>query len=78
MTEADEYLDCKGMNCPQPMVETRKKIIKMQEGETLEVVGDHGPSREEVPMAMEEGGNEILDVFDDDEGNWHVLIKKQG
>ena len=73
---ADEIINVKGLTCPAPLVEARKKINKMQVGQTLEVVGDHAPSKKEVPEVMEDLGHEIVSVTD--EGNtWHVIIKKK-
>jgi TusA-related sulfurtransferase len=73
---ADEKIDVQGLTCPQPLIETKKKIKKMEIGKTLEVVGDHGPSKKEVPEMMEEQGHEIVSVTA--EGNvWHVTIKKK-
>ena len=73
---ADEVLDVKGLTCPAPLVESRKKLNKMQVGQTLEVIGDHGPSKKEVPEVMEDLGHEIVSVTD--QGSiWHVTIKKK-
>lgn len=34
---ADEFLDCKGMNCPMPIVAITKAIKSMTSGQLLEV-----------------------------------------
>ena len=73
---ADEVLDVKGLTCPAPLVETRKKLNKMQVGQILEVIGDHGPSKKEVPEVMEDLGHEIVSITDQN-GVWHVTIKKK-
>ena len=73
---ADEVIDVKGLTCPAPLVEARKKINKMQVGQTLEVIGDHAPSKKEVPEVMEDLGHEIVSVTDKDSA-WHVIIKKK-
>ena len=73
---ADEVLDVKGLTCPAPLVESRKKLNKLQVGQTLEVIGDHGPSKKEVPEVMEDLGHEIVSVTN--QGSiWHVTIKKK-
>jgi len=73
---ADETIDTKGLTCPQPLVETKKKLKRMEVGKTLEVIGDHAPSKREVPEMMEEQGHEIVSVTEQD-GVWHVTIKKK-
>ncbi|WP_455392544.1 sulfurtransferase TusA family protein [[Eubacterium] cellulosolvens] len=72
---ADEVLDVKGLTCPAPLVETRKKLKHMEVGQTLEVIGDHGPSKKEVPEMIAEVGHEIVSVTDEG-GVWHILIRK--
>lgn len=76
MTNVNASIDTKGLNCPQPLVETRKKLRKMQKGEVLEVTGDHGVSKKEIPMAMQQTGEEVLLVEDKPDGSWRILIKK--
>lgn len=73
---ADETIDVKGLTCPQPLVETKKKIKRMEIGKTLEVIGDHAPSKKEVPEMMEEQGHEIVSV-NEEGGVWYVTIKKK-
>ncbi len=73
---ADETIDTKGLTCPQPLVETKKKLKRMDAGKTLEVIGDHAPSKKEVPEMMEEQGHEIVSVTDEN-GVWHVTIRKK-
>jgi len=53
MTNVEVSVDTRGMNCPQPLIEARKKLRKMDDGQVLEVIGDHGVSRKEIPMAVE-------------------------
>jgi TusA-related sulfurtransferase len=72
----DKKVDTKGLTCPRPLVETKKALKKMEVGETLEVVGDHGPSKAEVPEAMEDQGHEIVSVKEKG-GTWRVVIKKK-
>lgn len=72
----DEILDVKGLTCPRPLVETRKKLKRMEVGQTLEVIGDHGPSAKEVPETMNDIGHEIISKTEND-GIWKITIKKK-
>lgn len=76
MVNIDVSIDTRGLMCPQPLVETRKKLRKMQRGEVLEVIGDHGTSKKEIPLAMQQTGEEVLLVEDRPDGTWRILIKK--
>lgn len=73
--EIDEKLDVKGQTCPVPLVETRKKLNKMESGKVLEIVGNHGPSKKEVSDTMRDLGYEILGISEEGE-NWKILIRK--
>lgn len=64
-----------GETCPMPLVETRKAIRKASPGDIIEIVGDHGPSKKEIPMAVESLGLELLSVEDEQNGSWKIRIK---
>ena len=67
-------VDCVGETCPVPLVETRKAIRKASPGDIIEVIGTHPASKQEIPMAVNEMGLELIDVKD--EGNtWKITIK---
>ena len=64
-----------GLNCPKPLIETRKALNKMELNQILIVEGDHRVSLDEIPQAMKDIGNEVLSV--DDQGDkWIIKIKK--
>ena len=48
-------IDVCGLSCPQPVIETRKKMIEMGNG-VLEVVIDTGTSRDNVSRMAEKEG----------------------
>jgi len=73
MTKCNK-LDVLGETCPVPLVETRKAVRKSSPGDIIEVVGNHPESKEEIPMAVEELGLELLDI--EEEGDqWKIRIK---
>ena len=64
------------MNCPKPLIETRKKLNKMKPGQILIVEGDHQISRQEIPQAIQDTNDEIIKI--DDQGQkWYIHIKKR-
>lgn len=67
-------VDCKGENCPVPLVETRKAVRKANKGDILVITGDHSASKKEIPMAVEAMGLELLSVEDKDD-YWEIKIK---
>lgn len=72
---AEVKVDCRGKNCPVPLVETRKAIKKAAVGDVVEVVGTHPASKKEIPMAVSALGQELLDVNEKGE-EWTIRIKK--
>ncbi len=73
MTEIQ--VDCRGKNCPVPLVEMRKAVNKASTGDVVEIIGTHPASKKEIPMAVESLGLELLEV-DEEEGVWKIRIKK--
>jgi TusA-related sulfurtransferase len=70
-------VDVKGTTCPKPLIEARKAMRDADPGETIEIVGDHKPSKKEIPMAVELLGHELLGI-DESGGTWTIKIKKNG
>ena len=64
-----------GLNCPKPLIETRKALNKMEKNQILIVEGDHRVSLDEIPKAMKDIGNEVLSIDDTGE-KWIIKIKK--
>lgn len=58
-----DKLDMRGLSCPQPVFETKKKIEAMGSG-TLEVLVDSGTARDNVTRLAENKG-------------WVVSLKEQ-
>ena len=65
-----------GETCPIPLVEMRKAVMRASAGQVIEVVGSHGASRKEIPLAVESLGLELLSDTQDDNGAWHLTIRK--
>ncbi len=70
------YVDALGLKCPKPLTETRKMLNKMPDGGIVEVLFDHVISHVELPKAMVESGNTILELAELPEGGWKITIKK--
>jgi tRNA 2-thiouridine synthesizing protein A len=68
-------VDVCGQTCPVPLVETRKALRQAQPGDTVVVVGTHAVSKEEIPMAVQALGLELLDVEEAD-GVWTIRIRR--
>ena len=73
---ADKTLDVCGEVCPMPVLRTKRALEEMPAGETLEVIVDYPPSKENVRRLALSEGNEVLEVKE--EGNLiKILIRKR-
>ncbi|MBS3816542.1 MAG: sulfurtransferase TusA family protein [Candidatus Thermoplasmatota archaeon] len=71
---ASKNVDVLGETCPVPLVETRKAVRKASPGDVIEVVGNHPESKEEIPMAVDELGLELLEIKEKGD-KWKIRIK---
>lgn len=72
---AEINVDCVGLNCPLPLVETRKALKRAKEGDIVEITGTHPSSKKEIPMAVKALGLELIDVQEEN-GVWKIRIKR--
>ena len=60
--KVDSVLDTKGMNCPMPVLKTKKAIDALQSGQVLEVVSTDPGSKSDIPALLKRLGHELLDT----------------
>ena len=68
-------LDTSGMNCPLPILKTKKAIKGMSEGETLKVLSTDPGSVKDFEAFCRSTGNELMESGEDG-GTYSFLIKK--
>ncbi len=74
--QADLFVDVTGQTCPIPLVEMRKAVMKAQKGQVIEIRGSHAASKKEIPMAVESLRLDLIEVSDEPDGSWRILIRK--
>ena len=72
MTEVAEKLDARGMNCPLPILKTRKAINQMNIGEVLEVTSTDPGSVKDMAAFCEQTGNRL--VSSNEANNSYVFL----
>jgi len=72
----DESLDCVGLYCPQPLLQTREKLNELEVGQVLEVVADDPASEEDIKRLVKRLGHELAGFRKDGDVN-HFIIKKR-
>jgi len=58
--EFDRDLDVKGLNCPLPILRTKKALAEMESGKILRVQATDRGSLKDFPAFAKQTGNELL------------------
>ncbi|MEW8492709.1 MAG: sulfurtransferase TusA family protein [Candidatus Thiodiazotropha taylori] len=77
MNENVHTLDTRGLNCPLPILRTKKAIAGMQVGEVLEVTSTDPGSVKDLDAFCSQTGNEMLSSKELG-GEFHFRIRKAG
>lgn len=62
----DQTLDCKGLNCPMPILKAKKTIEKMESGQVLEILSTDPGTKNDMPAFAKRGGHEYLGEKEDE------------
>jgi tRNA 2-thiouridine synthesizing protein A len=60
MIQIDKELDARGLNCPLPILRTKKALAEMQGGQVLKVVATDAGSVKDFQAFCKQTGNELL------------------
>lgn len=71
----DKTIDCIGLFCPVPLLNTRSALNEMEIGEMLEVFSDDPASDSDIKALINRTGQELVN-FEDNNGEFRFLIKK--
>ncbi len=74
---ADKVVDCKGMNCPMPVVKAKKALGEAQAGQVIEVIATDPGSKSDIPALVKNMGSEMLETRDEPGGAIVFLIRKK-
>lgn len=75
MSEFQQELDARGLNCPLPILRTKKAMNGMAAGEILKVVATDPGSVKDMEAYCKQTGNEITETSEAG-GEYTFLIKK--
>lgn len=66
-------IDCRGLNCPQPVINTKKALDQLQSGQ-ITVIVDNPASRQNVIFFARNAGYQVVDKKEN--GEYHLTIAK--
>lgn len=75
MTEFKEELDARGLNCPLPILRTKKAITNLQSGEVLKVVATDPGSVKDFDAFTKQTGHSLLDSMEEN-GEYTFFLQK--
>ena len=72
---ANEVLDASGLNCPLPILKTKKALNKLDAGTILEVISTDAGSVKDLEAFCNQTGNKLVSSIDDG-GKYVFTIEK--
>lgn len=74
-TAATSTLDARGLNCPLPILKTKKALGGLNSGETLTVIASDPGSVKDMSAFCSQTGHSLLESAED-QGNYTFTIQK--
>ena len=75
MNEYTEIFDATGLNCPMPILRSKKVLNTLSTGDVLYVISTDSGSVKDFEAFCKQTGNQLLESRED-EGKYHYYIKK--
>ncbi len=72
---ATETLDAKGLNCPLPVLKTKKALKGLNSGDTLEMFSTDPGSIKDIEALCRSGGDKLLESGEEG-GIYRFLIER--
>ena len=71
--QIDKELDARGLNCPLPLMKTKKTLTEMQTGQVLRVVATDSGSVHDMLAFTKKAGHEMLEQQNVGKDYIHVI-----
>jgi len=75
MSDFDQELDARGLNCPLPILRAKKTLNGMTAGEVLKIISTDPGSVKDFEAFASQTGNELLESTEEG-GEFHFMMKK--
>lgn len=76
MLQPDREVDARGLNCPLPILRTKKTLNDMQSGQVVRVVATDPASVRDFQAFSRQTGNELLEHGEQDSVFWFLLRRR--
>ncbi len=74
-TQATQHLDARGLNCPLPILRTKKALTAMGSGETLAITSTDPGSVKDMQAFCKQTGHELV-ASNSNQGEFEFFIRK--
>jgi len=74
-TQATQHLDARGLNCPLPILRTKKALTAMGSGETLSIISTDPGSVKDMQAFCKQTGHELV-ASNSNQGEFEFFIRK--
>ncbi|MGE8492885.1 sulfurtransferase TusA family protein [Comamonas sp.] len=74
--DIDQEVDTRGLNCPLPILKTKKALATMQSGQLLKVVATDTGSIRDFQAFAKQTGNELVEQQTVGEEFIHILRRR--
>lgn len=68
-------VDAKGLTCPDPVLRTKKALMKLETGQMLKVIATDVASKADIPALVQRLGDKLVELKEAD-GEISFFIKK--
>jgi tRNA 2-thiouridine synthesizing protein A len=58
-------LDASGLNCPLPVLKTKKALEELQSGQVLEIITTDPGAKADIPAFCNRTGHQLLEVVEE-------------
>ncbi len=76
MSDFNEELDARGLNCPLPILRAKKAINGLEVGQTLKIIATDPGSVKDFEAFCKQTGNELMSTAED--GDEYTFFIKKG
>jgi len=76
LAPADREVDARGLNCPLPILRTKKALNDMQSGQTIRVLATDPASVRDFQAFSRQTGNQLVGHGERDGAFWFLLKRR--
>jgi tRNA 2-thiouridine synthesizing protein A len=76
MQQHDREVDARGLNCPLPILRTKKALNEMQSGQLIQILATDPASARDFQAFARQTGNELVESGERDGAFYFVLRRR--